>query len=75
MWVAFYVSELHEIEKLLSIFYGSVFSLKFRRIFVKWVRYEITIPEIEVSDISELKETVRTLRYLLKKVDEQVTRD
>ena len=31
----FYVSELHEIEKLLSIFYGSVFSLKFERVFVK----------------------------------------
>lgn len=73
--VGFYVSELQEIEKLLSIFYGSVFSLKFRRIFVKWVRYEITIPEIEVADISELKETVRTLQYLLKKVDEEITRD
>jgi len=72
---SFYVSELHEIEKLLSIFYGSVFSLKFRRIFVKWVRYEITMPEIEVADLSELKETVRTLRYLLKKVDKQVNLD
>ncbi|KSU21016.1 hypothetical protein [Lactococcus lactis] len=72
---SFYVSELHEIEKLLSIFYGSVFSLKFKRIFVKWVRYEITIPRIEVADLSELKETVRTLRILLKKVDEQVNLD
>ncbi len=71
----FYVSELHEIEKLLSIFYGSVFSLKFERVFVKWVRYEVTIPRIKVADLSELKETVRTLKYLLEKVDKQVNLD
>lgn len=73
--VRFYVSELHEIEKLLSIFYGSVFSLKFSRVFVKWVRYEVTIPRIKVADLSELKETVRTLKYLLEKVDKQVKLD
>lgn len=72
---SFYVSELHEIEKLLSIFYGSDFSLNFRRIFVKWVRYEVTIPHIEIANLSDLKETVRTLKYLLEKVNEQVKRD
>ena len=71
----FYVSELHEIEKLFSIFYGSVFSLKFKRVFVKWVLYEVTIPRIKVADLSELKETVRTLKYLLEKVDKQVNLD
>ncbi|WP_270251051.1 hypothetical protein [Lactococcus lactis] len=71
----FYVSELHEIEKLFSIFYGSVFSIKFERVFVKWVRYEVTIPRIKVADLSELKETVRTLKYLLEKVDKQVNLD
>lgn len=73
--VRFYVSELHEIEKLLSIFYGSVFSLKFSRVFVKWVRYEVTIPRLKVADLLELKETVRTLKYLLEKVDKQVNLD
>ena len=73
--VSFFVSELPEIEKLLSIFYGSVFSLKFERVFVKWVRYEVTIPRLKVADLSELKETVRTLKYLLEKVDKQVNLD
>ncbi len=73
--VSIFVSELQEIEKLLSIFYGSVFSLKFERVFVKWVRYEVTIPSLKVANLSELKETIRTLKYLLEKVDIQVNLD
>ncbi|MGV8956282.1 hypothetical protein [Lactococcus lactis] len=73
--VSFYVSEYRKIEKLFSIFYGSVFSLKFNRVFVKWVRYEVTISSLKVADLSELKETLRTLSILLEKVDHQVNLD
>ncbi|MGV9001259.1 hypothetical protein ACN9TI_14370 [Lactococcus lactis] len=73
--VSFYVSEYRKIEKLFSIFYGSVFSLKFNRVFVKWVRYEVTISSLKVADLSELKETLRTLSILLEKVDHLVNLD
>ncbi len=72
---SFYVSEYREIEKLFSIFYGSDFSLKFERVFVKWVCYKVTIPLLKVADLSELKETVYTLKHLLEKVDKQVNFD
>lgn len=42
---------------------------------MKWVCYEVTIPRLKVADISELKETVRILKYLLEKVDKQVNLD
>jgi len=68
----FWISELHEIKKLLSIFYGSVFSLQFTPVGDKWVNYQVTIPEIKVKDLSELKETVNALRVLLISVDSQL---
>lgn len=70
--VCFWISELDEIKKLFSIFYGSVFSLQFTPVGDKWVNYQVTIPEIKVKDLSELKEKVNALRVLLISVDSQL---
>lgn len=60
--VCFWISELDEIKKLFSIFYGSVFSLQFTPVGDKWINYQVTIPEIKVN----------ALRVLLISVDSQL---
>lgn len=66
--LSFYVEELEELEKIISIFYGSPFSLNIQRIQVLWPRYLIEFPLIEVETLESLVEHVRTLKLLLEKV-------
>ncbi|MBE9855109.1 hypothetical protein G8B32_10810 [Enterococcus faecalis] len=73
--LTFFVAEYEELQKVISIFYGTIFSLKLERILVNWVRYSITIPLITANNIEELKEYVRTLKYLLEKVYHEVKQD
>ncbi|MGM0020256.1 hypothetical protein IGK80_001135 [Enterococcus sp. DIV0609] len=73
--LTFFVAEYEELQKVISIFYGAIFSLELERILVNWVRYSITIPLITANTIEELKEYVRTLKYLLEKVYNEVKQD
>jgi hypothetical protein len=73
--LTFFIAEYEELQKVISIFYGSIFSLNLERILVNWVRYSITIPLITAKNIEELKEYVRTLKYLLEKVYSEVKQD
>lgn len=66
--ISFYVEELEELEKIISIFYGSPFSLEIERIHVLWPRYLIKIPLLELKSLPELIEHVRLLKILLSKV-------
>lgn len=71
----FFVAEYEELQKVISIFYGSIFSLRLERVLVNWVRYSITISLIRANNMEELKEYVRTLKYLLEKVYNEVKQD
>lgn len=65
---SFFVEELEELQKVVSIFYGSPFSLDIERINVIWPRYLIEIPMLTFNSLSELVEHVRVLKILLSKV-------
>ncbi|ETD05681.1 hypothetical protein N568_0101010 [Lactococcus garvieae TRF1] len=65
---SFFVEELEELQKVVSIFYGSPFSLDIERINVIWPRYSIEIPTLTFNSLSELVEHVRVLKILLNKV-------
>ena len=65
---SFFVEELEELQKLISIFYGSPFSLNIERINVIWPRYSVEIPTLIFNSLSELVEHVRVLNILLRKV-------
>ncbi|WP_242359006.1 hypothetical protein [Lactococcus petauri] len=64
----FFVEELDELQKVLSIFYGSPFSLTFEPIDVLWPRYSVCIQTAHLKTVEELKEHVCTLKLLLTKV-------
>lgn len=65
---SFFVEELEELQKVISIFYGSPFSLDIERINVIWPRYLIEIPILTFNSLPELVEHVRVLKLLLQKV-------
>lgn len=62
------VSELGELQKLLSIMYGSPFSIKMERIKVGWVRYEITIPMLKCYSVYDLEKNIETLRHVIVQI-------
>ena len=69
---SFFVEELEELQKVISIFYGSPFSLDIERINVIWPRYSLEIPTQTFNSLSELIEHVRVLNILLTKVHNQI---
>lgn len=69
---SFFVEELEELQKVISIFYGSPFSLDIERINVIWPRYLIEIPILTFNSLSELVEHVRVLKILLTKVYQKI---
>lgn len=66
--ISFFVEELDEVQKVLSIFYGSPFSLTFEPIDVLWPRYHVCILKEKLKTVEELKEHVHILKLLLTKV-------
>lgn len=64
----FFVEELDELQKILSIFYGSPFSLSLEPMDVLWPRYHVCIQTVHLKTVEELKEHVHTLKLLLTKV-------
>lgn len=62
------VSGLKNLQKILSIGYGSPFSIELERRDVGWVSYSIKFPMLEVYSVYQLKKHVETLRYLIVKV-------
>ncbi|MFK4935490.1 hypothetical protein [Lactococcus garvieae] len=69
---SFFVEELEELQKVISFFYGSPFSLDIERINVIWPRYLFEIPILTFNSLSELVEHVRVLKILLTKVHHQI---
>lgn len=64
----FFVEELDELQKVLSIFYGSPFSLSIEPMDVLWPRYHVCIQTVHLKTVEELKERVYALKLLLTKV-------
>lgn len=69
---SFFVEELEELQKVISIFYGSPFSLDIERINVIWPRYSLEIPTQTFNSLSDLIEHVRVLNILLTKVHNKI---
>lgn len=65
---SFAVAELGDVLKIISIVYGSDFSLELERINVGWVRYEIKISMLKSFDEYGLEKNIRTLRHLFVQV-------
>ena len=64
----FAVAELDELRKLISIIYGSNFSVELERIDVGWVRYEVKIPMLKCHNEYDLEINIRTLRHLVVQI-------
>ncbi len=66
--VGFCVEELAELQKVLSIFYGSPFSLHIDPVEDLEPKYLIHIPPIHLNTLEELKAHIHALKRLLTKV-------
>ena len=66
--VGFCVEELAELKRVLSIFYGSPFSLHIEPIEDLEPKYLICIPPIHLNTLEELKAHIHALKRLLTKV-------
>ncbi|MGM0263215.1 hypothetical protein [Enterococcus sp. AZ134] len=69
------VSGLENLQKIISIGYGSPFSIKLEKRGVGWVSYSIKIPMLTVYSIYQLEKHIETLRYLLVQVMNTVKLD
>ena len=66
--VGFYAGELTELQKVLSIFYGSPFSLHIEPVKDLEPKYLIRIPPIHLNTLEELQAHIHALKRLLTKV-------
>ncbi|ARV05022.1 hypothetical protein [Enterococcus faecalis] len=72
---ALVVTELENLQKLLSIVYGSIFSVELKRVDVGWVKYEVRIPMIRADNIYQLEDYVKALRHVLVQILNNVKLD
>lgn len=64
----FAVAELGDVQKIISIVYGTNFSIELERIQVGWVRYEIKFSMLKCFGEHDLEENIRTLRHLFVQI-------
>lgn len=64
----FAVSELSEVQKVISIIYGSNFSIELKRSNIGWVRYEINIPMLKCNCEYDLEINIRALRHIIVQI-------
>ncbi|EGO2715327.1 hypothetical protein IET03_002055 [Enterococcus faecalis] len=62
------VSGIENLQKIISLGYGSPFSINLQRRDVGWVSYKISIPMLKVYSLYGLKKHIETLRYLVVQV-------
>ncbi|MCO5542187.1 hypothetical protein [Enterococcus faecalis] len=72
---ALVVTELENLQKLLSIVYGSIFSVELKRVDVGWVKYEVRIPMIRAYSIYQLEDYIKALRHVLVQILNNVRLD
>ncbi|OTN83954.1 hypothetical protein A5819_003504 [Enterococcus sp. 7E2_DIV0204] len=68
----FAVTELDELRKLISIVYGSNFSVELQRIDVGWVRYEVKLSMLKCHNEYDLEINIRALRHIIVQILNQV---
>ncbi|EOS7966679.1 hypothetical protein ACNZ61_002825 [Enterococcus hirae] len=69
------VSGLENLQKLVSIGYGSPFSIELKRRGVGWVSYSVKVPMLTVYSIYQLEKHIETLRYLIVQIMNTVKLD
>lgn len=69
------VSGLENLQRIVSIGYGSPFSIELERCDVGWISYSIKIPMLKVYSVYGLEKHIETLRYLIVHVMNNVKLD